>query len=170
MARLFDADYTISEYRAHLGYLLGLFEPLERAVSEVSGPGDPAAVVHRSSDLREDLRIMGATASDIDGLERCPKVPPISRSGARGYTYVILGSLLGGRIIVKRLRAVLGPGASFLFYGDGRGHYEAAWASFCKDLEENGKNDVEAICATAVAVFDAYGSWLSEPLVLAGSR
>jgi len=33
MSRLFDPGYTVPEYRAHLGRLLGLFEPLERAVA-----------------------------------------------------------------------------------------------------------------------------------------
>jgi hypothetical protein len=54
------------------------------------------------------------------------------------------------------------------FYGDGDGRFEAAWASFRSDLEENGKDDVEAICATAVGVFDAYAQWFSEPLIRTG--
>jgi hypothetical protein len=55
MSRLFECDYTISEYRAHLARLLG--------------------------------------------------------------------STLGARYIVKQLRAVLGPSATFRFYGDGDGLY-----------------------------------------------
>jgi hypothetical protein len=31
------------------------------------------------------------------------------------------------------------------------------------DLEENGKDDVEAICATAAGIFDSYTAWFSEP-------
>jgi heme oxygenase len=169
MVRLFDSTYTASEYRAHLGRLLGLFEPLERAVANVADPADPVYGLQRSTSLREDLRIMGATVRDIDGLERCRQLPPITRAGLPGYTYVILGSMLGGKIIAKRLRAVLGPGASFLFYGDGADGFAASWTSFCADLKGNGKHDVQKICATAVGIFDTYAAWLSAPLSRAGS-
>lgn len=161
MSRLFASDYTISEYRAHLGRLLGFFEPLEIAASYQDNAASPLAI-QRSGDLREDLRIMGATVRDIDALERCQALPSISRAGLRGYTYVILGSTLGARVIVKQLRAVLGPDASFLFYGDEDGRYQAAWEAFRLDLEENGKDDVEAICAAAVGIFDSYAAWFSE--------
>jgi heme oxygenase len=162
MSRLFANDYTISEYRAHLGRLLGFFEPLEIAASRQDEGEDFPLAIQRSGDLREDLRIMGASVSDIETLERCQALPSISRAGLRGYTYVILGSTLGARVIVKQLRASLGPDASLCFYGDENGRYQAAWAWFRSDLEENGKNDVGAICATAVGVFEAYAAWISE--------
>jgi hypothetical protein len=57
----------------------------------------------------------------------------------------------------------LGQDASFRFYGDEDGRYQAAWAAFRLDLEENGKDDVEAICATAAGIFDSYAAWFSEP-------
>jgi heme oxygenase len=169
MARLFHSAYTLSEYRAHLGQLLGLFEPLERAVADATNSEDVVHTLRRSSSLREDLRIMGATAGDIFALKRCRQLPPITRAGLPGYNYVILGSMLGGKIIVKRLRAVLGPDASFLFYGDGIGSFEPLWASFCADLDENGEHDVQEICSTAVGIFDAYAAWLSQPLVQSGN-
>jgi heme oxygenase len=170
MSRLFASDYTIAEYRAHLGRLLGFFEPLERIASRAANAEGSARPPERSSDLREDLRIVGATASDIDAFERCPWLPPIAPGGLRGCTYVILGSILGGRIIARQLRATLGQDVSLRFYGDGDGRFESAWASFRLDLEENGKDDAEAICATAVAVFDAYAAWFSEPLPQTGAR
>jgi len=168
MLRLFEPDYAIPEYHAHLGRLLGLFEPLERAAEYVGGRENPVCTLQRSNDLREDLLAMGAVARDIDGLERCARIPPITAQGLRGYTYVLLGSMLGGRMIVKQLRAVLGQGASFCFYGGGHGEFETAWASFREDLEENGRSDVEVICSTAAAIFDAYADWLSEPPLRSG--
>jgi len=165
MFRLFEADYGISEYRAHLGRLLGFFDPLECASAKAAAPQYSEYGLHRSSDLREDLLTMGATAAEIEALERCPGLPPIATPGLRGYTYVILGSMLGGRIIAKRLRDILGPAASFRFYGEGTNRYELVWALFCSDLEKETyrENDVQAICATAVGIFDAYAAWLSEP-------
>jgi len=168
MLRLFAGDYTIPEYRAHLGRLLGFFEPLEIAVSRLGSTESSSLAIQRSSDLREDLHIMDATERDIDSLERCRTLPSISRAGLRGYTYVVLGSTLGAKVIVKQLRSALGPGASFRFYGDEEGRYQAAWTSFRSDLEEHGKNDVDAICATAVGVFDAYAAWFSEPPLRTG--
>ena len=169
MARLFDAGYTISEYREHLSRLLGLFEPLEHAVAEATPPGDPVRGLQRSGALRDDLRAMGATRQDIESLERYGGFAPIEPAGVPGYTYVILGSMMGGKIVVKSLRAILGQDAGFRFYGDGKGCPETLWASFCSDLEENG-NDVQAICATAVTIFDAYAAWLPGPIRGAGSR
>ena len=168
MLRLFDSDYSISEYRAHLGRLLGFFEPLEYVAARAAEADGSVCPFARSSDLREDLRFMGATASEIESLERCQQLPMISPGGLRGYTYVILGSTLGAKVIVKQLRASLGPDASFRFYGDENGRSEAAWALFRSDLEENGKTEVEAICETSVGVFDAYTAWFSEPLLRIG--
>jgi heme oxygenase len=170
MSRLFDAAYTIREYQSHLGRLLGLFEPLESAVACAANAVHPLRGFGRTIALREDLTIMGATATDIDALERCHWLPSIEPAGLYGYAYVILGSMMGGKIIVKRLRTILGPAASFHFYGDGNGRSESLWTSFCSDLEKNGKDDKEAICATAVGIFDAYASWLSEPLLQKSNR
>ena len=170
MSRLFDVAYTIPEYQSHLGRLLGLFEPLECAVACAADPGNPVRALERSSALREDLTIMGATASDIDTLERCRWLPRIEPAGLYGYAYVILGSMMGGKIIVKRLRTILGPAASFHFYGDRNERSESLWASFCSGLEKNGKDDKEAICAAAVGIFDAYTSWLSEPILQKANR
>jgi heme oxygenase len=170
MSRLFDADYTVAEYRTHLGRLLGLFEPLERAATDAAGAAGFIYAPRRSAALREDLLILGVTADDIDALERCRQLPALTPAGLFGYAYVALGSMLGGRLIVQRLRTVLGPHASFRFYGDGNGTCESLWASFCADLEENGRNDLERICATAVEVFDAYAAWLAEPVFPAGGQ
>jgi heme oxygenase len=164
MSRLFDPEYSLPEYRAHLGRLFGLFEPLEQIVDRSADTADPIRSLGRSNALREDLRIMGATEIDLDALERCTWLPSMDPAGLFGYAYVVLGSMMGGKIIVKRLRSVLGPSASFHFYGDGNGCSDALWASFCLELEAHGKENVEPICATAVAVFEAYAAWLSEPL------
>jgi len=170
MRRLFDSAYTLAEYRAHLGRLLGIFEPLEGAVAVVADAADPALSLRRSVALREDLERMGASASEIAGFERCRTLPPISRAGVRGYAYVTIGSMLGGKIIGKRLRSVLGPAASLCFYDDGNGRPEALWSAFCRDLEEWGAGDVDPICATAAGIFDAYAAWLSEPIAAGSER
>jgi heme oxygenase len=164
MVRLFARDYTVAEYRAHLGCMLGLFEPLERMVSQAAGANRSLSALERSKDLYDDLSIMGSSADEIDAFERCPYVPSVPTAGLRGYLYVMLGSMLGGEIIVRRLRSVFGDNASYLFYGGSEPqNYESHWASFCSDIEERGKEDVYTICATAVEILDLYEAWLSEP-------
>jgi heme oxygenase len=170
MARLFAADYTLHEYRAHLGRMLGLFEPLERAAAHAAGASQsPSALqrsqspsaLQRSKDLHDDLKAMGASASEVDAFERCSYVPSLPTAGVPGYLYVALGSMLGGKIIVRRLRSVFGEDASYRFYGGGDSQsYESQWTSFCSNVEEGGKDDVQIICATAVQVFDTYAAWL----------
>jgi heme oxygenase len=161
MARLFHPAYTITEYRVHLGRLLGLFEPLECAVDGTADPGDAVRGIQKSSALREDLGRMGSTSVEIEELERCSSIPLMTKAGLKGYSYVILGSMLGGKIIAKRLRYVLGPEASLRFYDDENERSEALWASFRQDLEDIGKHNLEAICSTAMGVFDVYAEWLS---------
>jgi heme oxygenase (biliverdin-IX-beta and delta-forming) len=163
MSRLFESDYTIAEYRAHLAPLLGFFEPLENTASQANVEGSPS-VVRRSTDLCEDLRAMGASAEDIAAIQRCQRLPAFPPGGLSGYTYMVLGSTLGAKIIVKQLRAVLAAGASFRFYGDEGGLYRAAWSAFLQGLQGSGENDVEPICAAAVRTFDAYAAWFSAPL------
>lgn len=168
MSRLFASDYTISEYRRHISRLYGFFEPLD-SIASIAADVEGSRWSHRRSiDLREDLETMGATAEDIDGIERCKGLPAIVPGGLPGFTYVVLGSTLGARIIVKQLQTVLGDGASFRFYGDKEGRYQAAWSLFRADFEENESNEMEAICAMAVGVFGAFALWFSEPLPQSG--
>ena len=165
MARLFAPDYTLSEYRTHLGRMLGLFEPLERVAAHAAGASQSLAALQRSKDLLDDLITMGSSADEIDAFERCSYVPSLPPAGLGGYLYVTLGSMLGGEIIVRQLRSIFGDDASYRFYGGREPQsYESRWTSFCSDVEERGKEDVQMICATAVQVFDLYAAWLSEPL------
>ena len=165
MARIFAPDYTLFEYRAHLGCMLGLFEPLERAAADAAGTSQSLSTLQRSKDLLDDLSTMGLSADEIDAFERCPYVPTLPTAGMPGYFYVTLGSMLGGEIIVKRLRSVFSDEASYRFYGGREPQsYESQWTSFCSDVEERGKEDAQMICATAVRVFDVYAAWLSKPL------
>jgi heme oxygenase len=162
MARLFQKDFTLPEYKAHLIKLLGLFEPLEALVSMIESPlDDPARGLGRVNELRTDLEMIGISKGEIEAAKRCFQLPQIPPSGVLGYTYVVLGSRQGGRIIVNRLRPILGPAASFRFYGEGDFTDETVWQSFCLALEQTYEQDLDAICDTACATFDAYDAWLS---------
>jgi hypothetical protein len=92
-----------------------------------------------------DAHSLGASVHNIDAIQRCHRPPTFASGGLSGYTYVVLGSTLGAKIIVRQLRAVLGPAASFRFYGGEDGLYQAAWSAFRSDLEESGEKDLEPI-------------------------
>lgn len=169
MVRLFEPTYTLAEYRTHLGDLLGLFAAFEAAASRSATACDPAPLHRRSLDLRDDLAIMGVDAAGIDRLGEVRVAADFPAGGLRGYTYVILGSMLGGRVVVKHLRSVLGPSASLRFYGAGETGAIALWESFCADLGTARDVDVRAICATAATVFDAYADCLSSPRTIAAA-
>jgi heme oxygenase len=160
MTRLFARDYTLAEYRAHVGRLLGIFEPLEESAAQAISADVAPHFLRRAGTLRDDLLAMGCTSSDIDRLERCRRLPALALDGMRGYVYVVLGSMLGGRVIAQRLQKVLGPQAALRFYSDGMGENDARWTRFCADLERHGGADLAAICATANATFDAFADWM----------
>jgi hypothetical protein len=107
--------------------------------------------------------MMGAIAEDIDGIARSEQLSALVLGGLPGCTYAVLGSTRSAKIIVRQLGARFGGDASFRFYGDEQGNDQAAWNSFRAGLEENRSNNMEAICATAVGVFEALAMWLSEP-------
>jgi heme oxygenase len=162
MARLFQRGFTLSEYKIHLIRLLGIFDPLESVVSKIESPLDaPARGLGRANELRIDLEIMGVSNGEIKAARRCSQLPQIQPLGVLGYTYVVLGSRQGGRIIVNQLRPILGPAASLRFYGEGDFSDGSAWQRFCLALEDAQEQDLEAICETACATFDAYDAWLS---------
>jgi heme oxygenase len=169
MVRLFEPTYTIAEYRSHLGDLLGLFEAIEAAASRAATPEDPPPIQRRSLDLRHDLAIMGGEAVAIDRLGDAQIRIELPAGGLRGYTYVILGSMLGGRLIVKQLRSVLGAAASLRFYGAGAADSIGLWEAFCAELATARNADVRAICHTASAIFDAYADSLSTPRSVPGN-
>jgi hypothetical protein len=161
MVRLFAEDYTLAEYRAHLGCMLGLLEPLERVVCQAAGANQSLSTLERSKDLYDDLSIMGSSADEIDAFERCPYVPSLPAAGLPGYLYVKLGSMLGGEIIVRRFsaatRAIVSTAAVNLKATSLAGHRSAP---ISKSAAKRMSTPFEP---QAVEIFDLYAAWLSEP-------
>ena len=160
MQRLFSVGYTLDEYGTHLARLFGFFEPLERAATDARSPLIERHLVRRAGSLHADLSAMGYASGDIAALERCSRLPPLDARGIHGFLYVMLGSMLGGRVIAQRLEAILGSAAALRFYGEGAGQSDLRWIEFCQDLEQHGRNDLEIACATANATFEALQTWL----------
>lgn len=161
MRRLFATDYCLAEYRLHILRLLGFFEPCEHAVALAAGRAG-RHLVRRAPALRADLAALGFAERDIAAAARCTTLPPITADGAPGCLYVLLGSMLGGRVVAQHLRRVFGNRVSLQFYGAGVGESDERWTSFCRDLERQPSANVGAICGAAGATFDAYAMWLRD--------
>jgi heme oxygenase len=150
-----------SGYLVGITAVLGLFWGTAHSVCQQQEPERrPLPTLAKTHDAHS----LGASVHNIDAIQRCHRPPTFASGGLSGYTYAVLGSTLGARIIVRQLRAVLGPAASFRFDGGEDGLYQAAWSAFRSDLEESGENDLEPICATAVGIFDACAEWFLEPI------
>lgn len=135
MVRLFAAGYTLFEYRAHLGRMLGLLEPLERAPAHAASASHSLPAPERSKDLYDDLSTMGASADEINAFERCPCVPSLPTAVPCGHLYVMLGSMLSGETIVSRLCTVCGADASCRSYGGSEPRSnESHWTSLCSEI------------------------------------
>jgi heme oxygenase len=161
MRRIFADDYSSEEYAAHLARMLGFFEPLERVAADRLTAAAAPHFLPRAAALRGDLAHMGWTAAQIAAVERCASLPDVPPEGIFGYLYVVLGSMLGGRIIEQRLSGVLGARAGLRYYGEGSGASDDRWATFCCALDAADRERLGAICDTANAIFTAFERWMT---------
>ena len=140
-------DLTLDRWRRTLVRLLGVVEPLERALDRTPPPVDDWPARRRAALLRAD-------AGDPDVVPPCAALPDVSTPGrAMGALYVLEGSTLGGRHVSAHVRRVLGAAAGvrwFTAYGDAA---PARWASF---RAAAGRHDPEEMAAAAQATFDAF--------------
>ena len=164
-----DIDAHLADrnlYRRLLERFWGFYAPLEAALAAVAWPDGtaPAGIGAKAPLLAADLKALGAT--DPGALPLCTDLPPVRHWGeAIGCHYVLEGSALGGRVILKRMRreAEAGgealPAAFFSAYGDATGEH---WRAFCSFLRSHsGDGDVLARApAAAAATFSALERWL----------
>jgi heme oxygenase len=117
-----------------------------------------------SQNLAADLRALNLTPA--------PSCPPITwvndLPSAMGTIYVIEGSTLGGRVIVKRVMDQLGltpeHGCSYYSgYGSETGN---KWKAFMAGLDACNFTDEECdrVVAAATKTFDALNAWLGSDL------
>ncbi|MFL9843361.1 biliverdin-producing heme oxygenase [Flavobacterium rhizosphaerae] len=107
--------------------------------------------------IQADLRFLGATYTT--NSKPVSNGNTFSTGFAMGVLYVIEGSSLGGRVILKNIEKTLGYNSSngatyFSGYGDKTGTY---WKAFINKLSEYEKenNDGEEIIKGAYYAFDA---------------
>ena len=160
-------DLSFDEYMAMLKGFYGLYVPLERNLTAVNGflealPDWQARM--KAPALAADLADLGIEARSAVRL--CEDVPaPTTTAEAFAVAYVMEGATLGGQIISRHLRAVLGVhedwgGRFFLSYKDGVGEM---WQRFRIALQAAAPpGEWEAMVSASQRTFQVFREWLAE--------
>lgn len=148
-AQLSAFDLTVfSGYRRFLQASAGALLPLEAALVE-------AGVANMFRDWPERSR-SAAIAADLGRLgsaaQSTVSVPPLTPSGVLGTMYVLEGSRLGAKFLLKTIAAAgdlrIGEATAYLSHGAG----QRLWQSFLAKLaSEDSCDEDEAIEAARVA-------------------
>jgi heme oxygenase len=115
--------------------------------------------------LTDDLLFMGIDAERINQAPRMP-APEVANSAERvGIDYVIRGSSLGGRVLARKLDALVGRGELngrrfFMSGGEGNG---PQWHGFVEQLELLLPTSIERKVAAkaAAATFKQFDTWMT---------
>lgn len=155
-------------YRILLERFFGVVTPMEAELSRFAWPPDLSfAARARAHHLAQDLVRLGHSAESLADLPRCRDLPTLpTRAGAFGRLYVLEGSALGGRIILRAVKERLGRDASsgaayFAGYGPATG---SMWSGFLASLERHviRPKDVEEAVRGGLSTFAALDRWLGE--------
>jgi heme oxygenase len=170
--RLLGLPHSITgraDYIAWLGRFLGLYDPLERRLAgfaEWPALGIDLASRSLTQGLTADLVALGADPTDSPRAAEADLPPLPSLAHAIGALYVLEGSALGGRIILRDLQGRLGDhlGEATRFFG-GRGErLGPMWNSFRGVLDRFGETHpqlTDAVQSGADATFTALIRWFT---------
>ncbi|WP_028134876.1 biliverdin-producing heme oxygenase [Bradyrhizobium japonicum] len=147
-AQLSAFDLTgVSGYCRFLHASAGALLPLEAALADagVDGIFPDWPERSRSAAIATDLDRLGATAAAM------VSVPPLTRSGVFGTMYVLEGSRLGAKFLLKTVADAADPriGAATLYLRHGTG--KRLWQNFLSKLESEVCDEAEVIAAARVA-------------------
>jgi len=162
--RLTDPAMTRDRYAEVLALFHGFWAGWEPRVATELRDDAFLAPRRRLHLLREDLRALGIEPA---ALPDCPPPELHGRGEAMGSLYVMEGSTLGGRVILKGLgRLGLGEGGGTRYFA---GHGEATgamWRGFLARLDA--EPDREAVLRGARATFATLADWMLGAPVLHG--
>jgi heme oxygenase len=152
-------DLTIESYRIVLAKLYGFWATWETQVGELYNDDAFLAPRRRAYLLAADLTSL--QISDLDSLPRCPRIPLKDRCMALGSIYVMEGSSLGGRVILRNVERSLGDTGKdaskyFAGYGERTG---IMWREFLVRLEDTSPRDRELVSLGALATFESFAAW-----------
>ncbi len=152
-AQMSAFDLTVfSGYRHFLQASAGALVPLEAALVE-------AGISKLFADWPERSR-SAAIAADLDRLGReahaTVSVPPLTRSGMLGTMYVLEGSRLGAKFLLKAVADAadprIGEATAYLSHGAGK----RLWQSFLAKLASEDSCDEDEVIEAARSAFAAF--------------
>ena len=164
----FDLDARLASREAYAALLVrlhGFYGPVEQALEGWVGrlPGVDLAARRRAALLDHDLAALGTSVSG-PSIES-PQLPTAGQ--ALGCLYVLEGSALGGRLVLRAARDRLGDDLPVAFFGSvGREHLGADWRALKAALDrhgaEHGAAGRTAVTAGARETFAAMSRWLRD--------
>jgi len=155
------AIQTVADYAATLKIFHAVFAPLEDALAQQRQwplHGIDFATHRRAPALAADLKTLtGETAPATQ------KIPPFARfAEAFGALYVLEGSALGGRFILRDLERRLGPaiaGAKTFFEGNGA-QTGPFWQDFRQKLDAYGARRPDQFQHLAAGAAKTFGRFM----------
>ncbi|TPG49200.1 biliverdin-producing heme oxygenase [Roseomonas nepalensis] len=154
---LTSATLTAGRYRRVLERFHGFWAGWEPRVAAELGDEALFGPRRRLHLVRDDLRALGARTED---LPVCPPPPIRGRAEAMGSLYVMEGSTLGGRVILKRLDGLGLPEGSRGYFAGHGARTGAMWTAFLERLEAEAEPDTDAVLRGARATFATLGDWV----------
>ena len=172
---LLDGNLSLDRYRRILELFLGFYSPIEARMAQLASTGLALEfpLRARAGLIESDLRSIGLSRCQVDGLPRCVDLPRLSSlEELAGCLYVIEGACLGGQLIAPLLRDRLGVTQScgaWFFVGDAERTPER-WSLFLIWLEDLVRAGVvtEEIITSARATFLAFAMWVEQAGFVAG--
>ena len=156
-------------YRRLIEGFWGYYRPFESFLQRI--PGWDAAGFNWSERskirfLLEDLRALGLSDAQVEGLPCCSDLPaPRDLSEAFGCAYVLEGSTLGGRHISGILEQTGIPSEARHFFASYGARVGDAWKEFCEMLARLDLDEAQTAAAVTAAqqTFTTIGKWLMSP-------
>lgn len=164
-----DAIQTLAHYRILLCQFLGLYGPLERSLTRFSEWGKYGFALpspSQSDCLVADLAVLGIDVARVSYAPHAALPPLPSFAHALGALYVLEGSTLGGRVILRDVETRFGPhvsGATQFFGGRGKAVGQM-WQTFKTGLDAFGHewpNLHVDVAEGAGSVFRAINAWFA---------
>lgn len=157
---------SLEDYKELLKIFLGMFAPIENALTEVELPEGLEFDKRKRTKLLElDLLALGLSAEEInaiprfEGLSSSPSV-----AHALGVMYVLEGSKLGGQHITRLLHQRLGlsneRGCSF--FGSHGQDVGSMWKKFCEIARATvvATEEREEFVEAAKSTFSSFEMWV----------
>lgn len=170
--QLLQQTITRDDYASLLAILYGFHQPLEAALVSHAGWQHSDLRMHercRAHLLREDLSELGwISVADL------PLAEPPADLGAPGRLlgclYVREGSMLGGRVLARKLDYLLGTCSAGRLFFSGRDNDPALWRACCTAIEgNNDKAEVNAMVLAAQETFESFERWITRASTLTNS-